>query len=348
MVFLNDSILNHLVIHNVGNAHKEQGVFLSNQPLTLHEPLVNVVIPFLSKGFKQAEEEHRFTHSSDIELNEVHHYCKQFFAGEIDFMPFSENIANHLYAHSDHPMIKPGELIVSHLKEVILDGEILEAVALVKCENKRGFIEFYEENNSLHIDLRHGIGLNKLDKGALIFNAEQEEGFRVLAIDSVNEESRFWVEKFLNIKADDVSFAYTKNTLELVQNFAQEVVAEDEDTTARFDVVHKSMDYLQANETFDANEFVEEVLPTPAYREQFMDQHQTMVEQHGYEEVEELKIAPNQVKKAKSKFKDLIRLDNGIQIQLALNNEETKEYLERGFDPVKGMNYYKVYYREEQ
>ena len=347
MVYLNEAVLEHCIIHRVGNAAKEEGVFISEQELPTNASLSEVLIPFLSRGFKPAEEVHQFTHTTDLNLNEVYHHTKQFFHGDLNFTDYSQHMAHLLYNSSDHPMIKPSELIVNHLQEVILDGEICEAVVLVKCENKRNFIEFVEDQRSLLIDLRKGIHLNKIDKGVVILNTEENSGYRALAIDAVNDESKFWQDRFLQLQPDDPSFAYTQNTLHLVQQFAQEVVAQDEDTTARFEMVHNSVAYMQQNETFEVDEFVEQVLPTPAYQEEFKQRHQQMVEESGFEPTE-LPISQNQVKKAKKQFKDLIHLDNGIQIQLKFNDEETKQYLERGFDPVKGMNYYKVYYHEEQ
>lgn len=348
MIYLNEAIIEHSIIHRVGNAAKEEGVFISELELPLHVSLTEVLLPFLAKGFKPAEEIHQFTHSTDLNLNEVYHHTKQFFSGELAFIEYSQHLAQLLYKCSDHPMIKPGELIVSHLQEIIIEGEICEAVVLVKCENKRNFIEFFEDQRSLQIDLRQGIHLNKIDKGAVIVNTEESSGYRVLAIDAVSEDSRFWNDRFLQLQPDDPSFAYTQNTINLVKEFAQEVVAQDEDTTARFEVMHNSVDFMQENETFQVDEFVEQVLPTPAYQEEFKQRHQQMVEESGFEDVAELPISQTQVKKAKKQFKDLIKLDNGIQIQLKFNNEETKEYIERGYDPVKGMNYYKVYYQDEE
>lgn len=349
MVVLNEAQINDIIIHRVGNSHKEEGVYLSAETIPVNENLQKVILSFFTKGFKQAEEMHKFSHPTDLNLNEVYHYCSQYFDGEIDFIPFSTHITNLLYRSSDHPMIKSGELIVAHIDEVIMEGEICDALVLVKCENKRDFIEFKEHTEKLVFDLRKGIHLNRIDKGVVIVNTESESGFRAVAVDSVNDQSQFWVERFLQLVADDPAYQFTENTINLMKDFASSVVSQqDENPTAKFEIMHKSMDFLQDKEEFNVNEFVEEVLPTPAYKEQFMQMHETMTKEAGLEDIEGYKISQPQVKKAKKQFKDLIKLDNGVQIQLKFNNESTTEYLEKGYDSEKGMHFYKVYFSEEE
>jgi hypothetical protein len=50
------------------------------------------------------------------------------------------------------------------------------------------------------------------------------------------------------------------------------------------------------------------------------------------------------VKKQSKVYKQVLKLDRNFHIYIHGNNE----FIERGFDEEKNMNYYKVYFREEQ
>jgi hypothetical protein len=56
------------------------------------------------------------------------------------------------------------------------------------------------------------------------------------------------------------------------------------------------------------------------------------------------------VKSIKRKIKNLIKLDTDIEIKVKAPSAEASEtsYIERGYDELKGMHYYKVFFNEEE
>ena len=62
--------------------------------------------------------------------------------------------------------------------------------------------------NQLDILLEEGVNVNKLDKGCLIFNVNEEEGYKILLVDSNRYDTKYWTEQFLGIDAlaDDAFF----------------------------------------------------------------------------------------------------------------------------------------------
>jgi hypothetical protein len=72
-------------------------------------------------------------------------------------------------------------------------------------------------------------------------------------------------------------------------------------------------------------------------------------EDFGLEDVNGFEISEPALKSAKRKIKNIIKLDTNIQIKLDFNNPETSAYfIEKGYDEVKGMHFYKVFFNEEK
>ena len=113
----------------------------------------------------------------------------------------SKSIATHLYDQSNHPHIKSGEVYVTYLSDVVIDNEKIDAIGVFKSELKHDFLEFEEKGTNLEILIRHGININKLDKGCLIINKNKEEGFKILSVDSNRYDTKYWLENFLNVDA---------------------------------------------------------------------------------------------------------------------------------------------------
>ena len=55
-------------------------------------------------------------------------------------------------------------------------------------------------------------------------------------------------------------------------------------------------------------------------------------------------ISGNAVKKQQRVYKSVLKLDKNFHIYI----HGDRELIEKGFDDGKSMNYYKVYFREEQ
>ena len=94
---------------------------------------------------------------------------------------------------------------------MLLDNEKVSAIGILKSELKHDFLQFQEKVSILEMIIQQGINLNKLDKGAIIFNKNRAEGYKILSVDSNKYDTKYWLENFLGVDvlADD-NFLYQK------------------------------------------------------------------------------------------------------------------------------------------
>ena len=109
----------------------------------------------------------------------------------------SEEIVKHLYDQSEHPHIKSGEVYIAHIENVSVDNIKVDALGIFKSELKQDFLQFRESGENLEMLLEQGINLNKLDKGCLILNHKQEEGYKILSVDANRYDTKYWFLIFL-------------------------------------------------------------------------------------------------------------------------------------------------------
>ncbi len=179
-----------LTIHKVGNGNNDEPLVLSQQPLQLQDETIGtLLLSYFIQPFTNNAEYFRFTHEADIQLNEVYKYCSLIFENKDAFQDQSVNIAKHLYKHSTHPKIKGGELYITHFSKCQVDGEEVEAIGIFKSENRDTYLKVFLSDDNYQLNYDDGININKLDKGCLIFNIEQEEGFKVSIVDANSKQN---------------------------------------------------------------------------------------------------------------------------------------------------------------
>jgi hypothetical protein len=156
MTDLSDIQLEAIFIHQVGNKLKEEGVFLSGRETTIGEDETNTyLLHYLISSFS-ANEVYNFTHTSELDLNEVYQYAKRIFAAPETLYQGSAAIAKHLYEQSTHPKIAGGDLCVCYFKNAAVDGIGTAAIGLFKSEVKDIFLKF--EPGKEAVSVRHESG----------------------------------------------------------------------------------------------------------------------------------------------------------------------------------------------
>ena len=139
---------------------------------------------------------------TDLSLNEVYTYCKHIFQaiGTGTLLEGSIDMLKHLYEVAIHPQIHGGELYVAYFKDCEYEGRETDAIGIFKTETKDLFLRLVgEPSDELQLVPEQGINLKKLDKGCLIFNQFEEDGYSLLLINKDSEETRYWTEDFLNV-----------------------------------------------------------------------------------------------------------------------------------------------------
>ncbi|WP_347158899.1 nucleoid-associated protein [Pontibacter chitinilyticus] len=340
--------LKKVAVHRVGNKAKEEGVVIAKELVDLRdEALSDLLLQYFLSPFKQ-EEFFRFTHTSDLALNEMFAYAALIFTEPEKFYEYSIHILHHLYEQSDHPKVKSGELYVVYFSGCVMADAVVDAIGIFKSENKDTFLTFQDADDDLNVNYHFGVNLKSVDKGCMIFNVEAENGFRVKMVDANSSDAVFWKEDFLNVtELKDTNFN-TKAVLNLCKDFSEEVFAKTDSKKAQVEFISRSVDYFSKSEMFDLEEFTSSVIDEPETKERFKDYSQAFAEERDIEGFTDFAINKNTVRNMKRKFRNFIKLDTQIEIKFNGHNpEQSEQFVERGFDKERNMHFYKVYFYSE-
>jgi len=350
MIAAFEATLSQLSIHRVGNKLLDEFYALSDAPIGIKDEFLNkLLMQYFLTPFEKVNEVYRFMHSSDdLNLNEVFHFCDEIFNSPDSFHKISEQLTKYLFDNTNHPKIKPGELYIALFNNIQLEGDLLDAVGIFKSETKETYLKVYPDTGGFNLEYEQdGINIHKLDKGCLIFNSEKEEGYKVLVVDQTNRnnEAVYWKDDFLKVRIRNDSFNQTSNTLSIYKNFVSEKLDDQFELTKadKIDLLNKSMKYFKENDTFDLDEFGEEVLGNEKAIESFKSYKTQYEQDHETEIGSSFDISNAAVKKQSRVYKSILKLDKNFHIYIHGN----KELIEKGFDDDKAMNYYKVYFKEE-
>lgn len=350
MVTFFEASLAQLSIHRVGNKLQDEFYVLSDNSLQIEDELLsNLLMQYYLKPFEKVNEVYRFMHSSDMNLNELFHFSTEIFKEKGRFHEVSQQITKYLYDLTNHPKIKSGELYVAYFNNVQLEGELLDAIGIFKSETKETYLKVYPEDSGFNLGYEQdGINIQKLDKGCLIFNTEKEDGFKVLVVDQTNRagEAVYWKDEFLQLKIRNDSFNQTNNTLSVYKSFVTNKLEDDFEMNKadKIDLLNRSMKYFKEKESFELDEFSNEVLGNPQAIESFKNFKQNFEKEFDTEIADSFDISSPAVKKQARVFKSVLKLDKNFHIYIHGN----KELIEKGFDDDKSMNFYKVYFKEEE
>lgn len=346
-------VFNKLIVHKVGNKAKDEGCFTSATEHPLDDDILQeVLFNYFFSSFK-SEEQYKFGHSADVRMNDMYTYCQNIFNNPDTFVEISEHILTHLYDKSDHPKIKSGELYICYFSDCLIDDELVDAIGIFKSEQKSTFIQLNPSAGRLELAHYEGIDTKKLDKGCLIFNTVEDEGFIVKIIDALNsnnDEAKFWKDDFLGLEPVVDSVYTTKSYINLCKNFVDEVMAVDTpmDKKQKLDVVNKSVEYFEQNEDFRLDNFAEVVMDEPEMQEKFKNYKREKEVENKVQYEENFEISQPAVVKEKKKIKQTINLDDSITIKLNPDHHaRNNSVIERGFDQEKGQYFYKIYYEYE-
>lgn len=372
MLELFNTQIESLSIHQIGNMQKGEPIFLSQQAYSLNDQITSILKEYFLKPFRDKEENYmHFVNETSLEFNEMFGIASEIFSNPSTIHNHSLRIAQLLYEQSNHPHIKSGELYVAYLSHITLDNVKVEAIGIFKSEMKQNFLQFEQSQNQLDILLEEGVNVNKLDKGCLIFNVNEEEGYKILSVDSNRYDTKYWTEQFLGIDAlaDDAFF--TKKYLKMCQDFAKEVVLPTEGKQEEILFMNRAVNHFAKNDEFEETHFLNEVLGDKVFKKEFApeEDEDEQFPREGYidlipefknfkenkgkkyyiEDVSSFPIVNKAVSDMRKKIKNTIELDTNIQIQLDfINPESAEKFVEKGWDEERGMFYYLIYFNKEK
>lgn len=344
MLDFSNSQLDNVVVHFVGASDQENT--FSDSALDLSDPMLEELLrSYFLKSFKGGGF-YSFAHDSDLSLNELFSYCQAFFDGKTELVEFSRNVVVHLAHVSTHPNIKSGEFYVAFFTDLVVEGELVDAIGLFKSERKDRFIKVNRENGTLAVRCEFGTNPKYLDKGCLIFNTEKELGYKLSVIDNTNrDEAKYWVEDFLRVVQRNDNFYRTKTAIDLCKGFAEDVVNPNNnfEKLEQAEILTRAKDFFKSNETFSQEQFEDEVIGEPEVVEAFREYKRSYESELGCEIPDQFTISADATKQAQRYFKSVIKLDRNFHLYI----HGKREWVERGYDSDKGMNFYKLYFEKE-
>jgi hypothetical protein len=347
-VFFHEIELQHIIVHRVGNKSKKDGLFLSPHGLELDNSIKSLLLNYFLDSFKEVIPFYRFS-TNEGETNRMLEIAKDLFKKPNSFYQQSCRLCEFQHEVAVHPKIKSGEVYITYFKSVNLEGETVDAIGVFKSENKETYLKVYESlDHSLEVERQEGVNIKKLDKGCMIYNTAQDDGYRVQVIDNTSPKSdvaRFWKKDFLNIEQIEDEFYHTQNYIELCQDFCDEVftVKNDVSKSDQLLLLNRSLDYFCEEKEFEEEEFQKKVIQDEGVIEAFKE-HQI-----SFEEKKELKLEPSfQVHKesaiqTRKKFRSIIKLDKNFHIYI----HGDQSSIERGFDDGLQKSFYKLYFNNE-
>lgn len=340
MHFINPEETFDLVIHRVGNPKAEEGIHLSKTlsfyPLDLTDTLYN----FFTKSFK-TEEYFQFK----TEENPVFHAVKNIFENPSQLLANSVQIAEQLYKASSHPKVKGGEIMLVFFPDALVEGENVPAIGIFQSISKEKILKAVPNENFYDIGTEEGINLSKPDKGCIIFNLHQEDGYLVASVDhSKGEEFGIWNDEFLQVTQLQNDFFDTENTLNLCKSYVMDKLPEEFEVSKidQVDLLNNTMKFFKEADKFKLNEFTENVLIQDELKQSFEEYKNRFEEVYEVDVNDHFEISKNAVKKQARFFKSIIKLDKNFHIYVHGN----RKMIEQGVDE-EGKKFYKLYYDSE-
>ncbi len=333
--------LETIYIHKVGNKLRDEGIEVSDKnPILESEDTEKYLLSYFLSPFSN-NEVYNFHYPTDLDLNDTYIFAKRIFANPENFYDLSIDLSKHLYAKSLHPKINSGEFCVCYFKDCLFEGKKTNAIGLFKSEKKDVFLKL----NSSKVRHENGVHIKKLDKGCLIFNIEEENGFKVCIVDSnKSNETQYWKDDFLCIRPANDNYHFTKDFLSITKNFVTKQLEQDFEVSKadQIDFLNRSVDYFKNNEKFDKHEFEDKVFVDDSIIESFQKFNENYRQEYDVPVSDNFEISKQAVKKQARVFKSVLKLDKNFQIYI----HGDRELIEQGIEK-DGRKFYKIYYTDE-
>ena len=338
-----------LVLAKVGHPQRDEPLQTSKEVFKIEEKDQEPLAAIFLKPFKNLTA-HRFSHHSSLDQHEMNLYAAAIFASDDGLLEKGCDIAKRLYAKSNHPNIKSGDLCISLVKDIDIDGELTQGLCILKSESVVPFLSISTRDGDLELHTEQGINPEKIDKGCLILNHLASKGYYVLTFDRTGSDSRFWVRDFLGVvPITDSPFLtnkYAGMAVAFIEKEKKDKPAADD--TPPWDNSNAAITYFEEKENFSLKEFEEEVLKTPEAMARFAEHRSKVEEEQGHKLDDSFEISKKDVSKAKKKIRTTMKLDTGVEIRIkpALA-AKPDAVLEHGFDEGRKMKFIKIYFNED-
>jgi 37-kD nucleoid-associated bacterial protein len=344
-----------LVLAKVGHPQRDEPLQTSKEVFKIEEKDQEPLASLFLKPFKNLTA-HRFSHHSSLDQHEMNSYAAAIFTSDDGLLEKGCDIAKRLYAKSNHPNIKSGDLCISLIKDIDIDGQLTQGLCILKSESVVPFLSISTRDGDLQLHTEQGINPEKIDKGCLILNHLATKGYYVVTFDRTGSDSRFWVRDFLGVVPITDSPFLTNKYANMAVAFLEKEKKDSPKPTAGDDTppwdnaspARDAITYFEEKQNFSLQEFEEQVLKTPEAKAKFAEHRSKVEEEQGQRLDDSFEISKKDVTKARNKLKTVMKLDTGAEIRLKPTLAAKPDaILEHGFDEAKKMKFIKIFFNED-
>jgi len=340
------------IAHYVGNKNNQQSLIMSDRPYQFKDDFTrDKIFEYMTSPFKD-DIFYKFRQKTDdVFAYDVKNLIDKAFKSRTNFFEITKRLSTHLYDQTIHPKLKGGEVYFVYFKDIIIGGELCDAIGIFKSEKKETFItvDYNEADiNDINIDTNFGLNIKKLDKGVLIFNIEADKGYKCMLVDNshkVKEAQLYWSGDFLNMVMKETPYMFTSNKINQIVSFCGEVLNEENNVSNKdkMMILNNSINHIKVSETFNQKAFEEEVLNDDNFIELFREHQKKFEETYGTPNLDNFEVSQTAVKENIKFSKSRIKLDSNFEV----NIDGGHQMIENGYDEEKKMKFYKLYYVNE-
>ncbi len=343
MIYHDETVLQNICINFVGNQTHHEALVTSEKQAEADDDMKELLKNYFLKPFKT---DIFFEFYNDLKLanNEVYISIQEIFKNPESIGKHSEKLAKLLFDASINPRTKGGEFYLCYFTGVILKGESMDAIGLFKSENKDTFLQISPNNENFDLETAKGINLNKLDKGCVIFNTDEENGYTLSVVDGTSKaETSYWMDDFLQIQQKKDDYFDTQETLNIYKEFITKKLPEEFEISKvdQAEFLNNTMDFFKEKKNFDYEEFTTNVLKDPSVIESFGNYKSDYEQDMQVSVSEDFVINNAAVKKQTSSYKSIIKLDKNFHIYI----HGDRKLIQQGQD--EHGKFYQLYFEKE-
>lgn len=331
--------ITNMIVHYVGNKYKEEGVGFS-QKETQFKIIEHELKSSISNAF-ELNDIYEFYFEPSLEMNHIYTFIKTIFHNRSRFIEQSNFLAKVLYEQSCIPQIKGGEFCVIYMENCVFNGEKIDAIALLKIEKKQSVVQYVRETDGFRIEKSEAVNIAKIDKGCVIFNIDEDNGYKVVVVDNnaTKQTAIYWKDNFLHIRSCNSAYHQTTNFIEIIKDFVKENILDDKATKAT--TIARTKKILTESDSISIESFSKDTFLDEQIAREFIYYASERLEKDQDESIiiDKKLVSP---KAALPTF--ILHLDRNFDIKIYGG----EDLIIKGYDEEIGLNYYKLYYMKEK
>lgn len=335
----------HMIVHHVGSKSNGEGVGFSDNELDFSS-IEPELLKLVERSFNLNDYYH-FYYEGSVSLNPIFSFTKEIFNNPKSIVAQSRHIAKILYDCSTHPKVKPGELSIIYISGYELEGENVDAIAIIKSETRQSVLQLDRTQEGFVVSMNDAINLSKVEKGCIVFNIDEEEGYRIAIVDnsSSSGDAKYWKDSFLHVTSYNGAHHQTCSLINLATEFISESIAGDRSISSveKAMIANRSKQVLNDTEqdTITFDEYSHAVFKDARLEDKFA-QYAEVNAPLELVELGTIRVEKKAINKRRSRI-STIHLDDNFDILIRGGDDQ----ILRGYDENAGMNYYKLYFERE-